>query len=156
MDKQKIILPVVVILIFAAMIFIGLRSLPNTGQPSELGNIASPSWQSPLNPTQSPPINGEEVPPEAIKLGISSEGIIPAAFEVQEGAEVLLSITSEDEWSHIFRFNDVSLDNIAVGVGPEQARMIKFYAPEESGQYEFFCDVPGHKSRGEKGIMTVK
>jgi len=155
MKKQKIIFPIIVILIFAVFIFVGVRGRSGDGQP-QTGNITAPSWESPATPTQSPPVNISDVPQEAIKLEVSSRGIIPQSFEAEAKEEVLLSITSGDEWTHIFRFEDESLKNVSVGVGPEQVRMIKFYAPEAPGQYEFFCGVPGHKDRGEKGIMSVK
>ena len=155
MEKQKIILPVIVILIFAVIIFLGVRGRSDNDK-NQTGNITSPSWESPASPTQSPPVSGADVPSEAIKLSISAQGIVPRVFEVTADEEVLLSIASGDEWTHIFKFKDVSLKDVTVGVGPLQVRMIKFYAPQIPGQYEFFCNVPGHESRGEKGVMTVR
>lgn len=154
MEIQKILLPAAVILIFAAIIFLGVRDISNNDTSN--GTIITASgWENPSNPVQSPPMIVEDIPSEAIKLSISSKGISPQVFNVSAGAEVLLSVVSEDEWTHIFRFKDESLSDVAIGVGTEQARMIKFFAPDEPGQYEFFCDVPGHEARGEKGFMIV-
>jgi len=155
MEIQKILLPAAVILIFVAIIFLGVRDLSNNGRPSNGTIITASGWEDPSNPVQSPPVVVADIPSEAVKLSISAAGISPQAFNVSAGAEVLLSVVSEDEWTHIFRFKDASLSDVAIGVGPEQVRMIKFYAPDEKGQYEFFCDVPGHEARGEKGFMIV-
>jgi uncharacterized cupredoxin-like copper-binding protein len=36
-----------------------------------------------------------------------------------------------------------------------ETRAITFQAPEP-GEYEFYCDVPGHEARGEVGTMIVE
>jgi len=69
---------------------------------------------------------------------------------------VVLSITSGDEWTHVFKFEDESLKDAVVGVAPNETRVITFYAPDEPGEYEFHCDLPGHTARGETGKMIVK
>ena len=159
MDKQKIILPVIVILVFAVIVFFGIRGLSEPEQPpsqQEGEGALAPRWEDPGEPAQSPPIEDAEVPAGAVKIGMSAVGIVPASFEVKKGQEVILTVASQDEWTHIFRFKEDVLKEVAVGVGPGQTRMVTFYAPNRAGEYEFFCDVPGHESRGEKGRMLVK
>lgn len=113
-------------------------------------------WQNPEEPMQSVPIKESEIPKEALKLSMTAEAITPATFEKNAGSVVMLAITSKDEWTHIFKFKEKALAKVAVGVGPGQTRVITFYAPNQKGEYEFFCDVPGHEARGEKGKMIVK
>lgn len=156
MNKLKIILPVVVLLVFAGIVFLGLRALSGPKQSPQSGAVPAPTWEDPSKPAQSPPVNEANVPEKAVKLGISAGGITPASFEVKKGQEVTLSVASQDDWTHIFRFKDEGLKEVAVGVGPGQTRLITFYAPKNRGEYEFYCDVPGHSDRGEKGKMLVK
>jgi len=87
---------------------------------------------------------------------MTAEGINPSSFEVDKGVKVVLSITSGDSWTHVFKFEDESLKDAIVGVAPNETRVITFYAPEEVGEYEFHCDLPGHAARGEIGEMIVK
>lgn len=115
-----------------------------------------PSWQNPEEPTQSAPLTEGQVVEGAIEIEISAEGISPSSFEVERGETVFLSVSSSDQWTHLFQFKDESLDEVAVGLGPGQTRVITFYAPDEKGDYEYYCGVPGHEGRGEKGTMTVK
>jgi plastocyanin len=114
---------------------------------------ASPG--SPEAPQQSNPVSEEALPEDAIRIRISAEGINPESFEVESGSVVTISVTSTDTQTHLFKFRDPGLRAVAVGVGPGETRAITFNAPE-AGEYDFFCDVPGHESRGEVGVMTVR
>lgn len=125
----------------------------NTGTSSE--NLTESAWQNANNPSQSSPLEQSEVPKEAIKVFITEQGITPASFEANAGEEVMLSVSSGDQWTHIFKFKSDALKDVAVGVGPKETRAISFLAPEK-GEYEYYCDVPGHIERGEKGVMIVK
>ena len=110
---------------------------------------------SPEAPSQSIPIAESEVPASAIEVKVSAEGFKPAELSVSSGDAVSISITSTDTQSHVFRFDSAQLSAVAVGVGPGETRLISFNAPAK-GEYTFFCDVPGHKGRGEIGKMIVK
>ena len=113
-------------------------------------------WQKPEEPMESAPLEETEIPKEAIKIVITAEGFNPSTFEVKRNEKIILSVTSGDEWTHVFKFEAEQLSDVAVGVGPGETRAITFYAPAEPGEYPFFCDVPGHRGRGEEGKMIVK
>jgi len=124
-------------------------------QPTpQVEQISQPA--PPTQPYQSSPIMEKDVPSTAIKLSVSAEGFSPDTFTVTSKQKVTLAITSGDEQTHVFKFSDESLSDVAVGLGPKETRTIEFFAPEKPGSYEFYCDVPGHKGRGETGTMTVK
>ncbi len=108
---------------------------------------------SPEAPQQSNPIS--EAPKDSVELTMTASGISPSIFEVLSGAPIIISITSGDAQTHVFKFNDPSLSAVAVGVGPGETRAITFNAPAK-GEYSFFCDVPGHSERGETGVMVVE
>ncbi len=111
---------------------------------------------TPNAPQQSNPLNPDELPEEVIKLEVTAAGWSPSEFTVNPGQIVTLSITSADEWTHIFKFNEPSLNAVAVGVAPGETRAITFPAPSEVGEYSFICNVPGHARRGEVGVMIVQ
>jgi plastocyanin len=115
-----------------------------------------PEPGSPENPQQSSPIAESEVPATAMKLFMSAAGFEPSGFAVVRGGVIALSVTSRDDQTHVFKFADPALADVAVGVGPGETRLIEFYAPEEAGEYGFYCDVPGHRARGEEGVMVVE
>ena len=111
---------------------------------------------SPDAPQQSNPITKAEIPSSAVKLEVSAAGFSPAQFTVDAGSAVTLSLTSTDDQTHVFLFDDPSLSAVAIGVGPGETRAISFNAPTKRGEYKFHDDVPGHAARGEVGVMIVE
>lgn len=135
----------------ASPVTIGGQVVTPEGVPVRL-DVTPGSSQA---PQQSNPVSAEIVPEDAVKIRISAEGIFPDNFEVEAGSVVTIAVTSVDAQTHLFKFKDPGLKALAVGVAPGETRAITFNAPGE-GSYDFFCDVPGHELRGERGVMTVK
>ena len=145
----------------------GTAEAPGASAVTEEGLVVTASGEAAKNdaepgtsaaPQQSSPIDAGSVTSKAIKLtmGGDTASIAPNNFKVKAGAVVTVSITSADTFSHVFKFTDPSLQAVAVGVGPDETRLISFNAPTKKGEYEFFCDVPGHVARGEVGVMVVE
>ncbi|MBI5220378.1 MAG: hypothetical protein HY978_00890 [Candidatus Liptonbacteria bacterium] len=109
-------------------------------------------------PLVSNPVTKDKYPKGAIVISITAEGMTPNTFTVHRNEAVTIVTESADQYTHVLRFKDSSLNAIAVGVGAGEARAITFNAPSEikSEGYPYFCDVPGHASRGETGIMQVQ
>ena len=121
------------------------------GEPAR--NDAEPG--APEAPRQSAPISEDEIPANSIKITMTAEGINPKEFTVKAGSLVTLAVTSGDEWTHVFAFKDPSLSAVAVGLSGGETRSITFNAPTKKGEYEIYCNVPGHEARGEVAKMIV-
>ncbi len=186
MDKNKTIVWVVVGVVVAAIVIYfavsgglptptqqpagtqtpqGTVAVTGTSPIAPSGEVIAPSGKAADNtsvpgsqtaPQQSAPITETQVPPQAIKLSVSAAGFSPSSFTVRAGKAVTLSLTGTDQQTHVLRFDDPSLQAVAIGIGPGQTRVITFNAPSKSGDYSFHCDVPGHAARGETGKMTVQ
>jgi len=167
MSKQKIFafITAIAIIIIGGVILIiqkekkGERALEELIPVEELSGILPVvpiNWKNPEKPMESLPLETGEIPEQAIRIGITAQGFSPSSFEVNKGEEIILAVTSQDRWVHVFRFKDSSLAEVGIGVASDKTRAITFYAPSEPGEYEFFCDMPGHEERGEKGVMIVK
>ena len=137
--------------------------VPEGSPVSEEGEVLTPGGElvksdalpgSPEAPKQSRALTETEIPAEAVKLTITSNGFEPSEFDVKAGAVVTISVTSGDR-THVFKFDDVGLQGVAIGVAGGETRAITFNAPA-AGDYTFYCDVPGHRGRGETGVMHVK
>jgi len=129
----------------------GLVLQQNSDEPAR--NDVEP--MSPEAPQQSNPISEDDVPASAVRVTMTRDGgLTPSSFTVNGGSAVTLSITSGDAFTHIFAFRDTELQAVAVGVGPGETRAITFNAPTASGEYEFYCNVPGHAQ--ETGVMIVQ
>jgi uncharacterized cupredoxin-like copper-binding protein len=124
--------------------------------PSGVATVNNVTPGAPTAPQESNPVASvAAIPSSAIKLTVSvASGFTPNAFTVSAGAPVTISITSGDQYSHVFAFEDASLSAVAVGVGPGETRAITFNAPKTAGAYKFYSNIPGQS--GEAGVMTVK
>lgn len=160
----------------------GIESKPQTSAPqslapgsslvSEKGKVLTTSGEevktdvspnSPLAPRQSAPLSGADVQKaeqsgisKTVKLVMSLGSISPAAFEVKKGEIVTLIVAGGDDRAHILNFTDPSLKAVSIGLNGKETRLIIFPAPNKTGEYSFYCDVPGHKNRGETGKMIVR
>lgn len=137
--------------------------IPGGSLVTEQGEVITPAGEavsnkalpgSPQAPQQSPPLGQEEIPEGSVELIVSPSGFEPNEFSVKANAVVTL-LVSATEQTHVFKFDDSGLQAVAVGVASNETRAITFNAPEK-GDYTFYCDVPGHKGRGESGVMHVE
>ncbi len=109
---------------------------------------------SPDAPQQSAPISRNQLPVGSPEIVAQDGKLTPQYFAVKEGEEITLAFTSGDKRTHILTFDDSALMAVAIGVGPNETRTMKFKVPKV-GIYAFSCSVPGHASIGETGVMTV-
>ncbi len=116
-------------------------------------NSAAPGSAEAPKVTQA--ISKENLRADTIMLNASADGFEPQEISTQAGAPTTISLTSTDDQVHVLRFDDPVLNAISLGVMPGETRAITFNAPS-AGTYSFFCEVPGHKARGEVGVMIVR
>ena len=143
----------------------GTVVVPGTSAVTDQGKVLNRSGQeadlkaepgSPTAPDQSGPISEKSIPNSAVSLEATNYAFTPAEFKVKAGSVVTLALTAKADSTYIFKFNDPSLNAVAIGVGPFETRAITFKAPETKGEYSFFSDVPGQASRGMVGKMIVE
>ncbi|MCD6097053.1 cupredoxin domain-containing protein [bacterium] len=135
----------------------GEEVMPEEGEEvSEPEVIESPLGEfNPEDLSQTAPLEEEEIPEDVIKIKATPSGFEPSEFTVKAGEVVSITVTGVDA-THVFKFESPELSNVAIGVANGETRGISFIAPEEPGDYVFYCDVPGHRARGEQGVMHVE
>lgn len=108
-------------------------------------------------PKESAPVDVTKVQASenTIKLSVSAGGFSPNTFTVKEGQLVNLVLTSTDDFTHVFLFDDKALIAAALGTAGGETRVKSWNAPKK-GEYTFRCDIPGHGARGEVGKMIVE
>lgn len=77
----------------------------------------------------------------------------PDSFTVKKGRPVRLTFQNDGFISHSFDIPE--LDVHAESIQPGDSLTVSF-SPNESGTFEFICDVAEHKLAGMKGTMTVE
>lgn len=108
-------------------------------------------------PKESAPIASPDLVPNAnaVKISVSGAGFVPNSFTVKEGQLVNFTLTSTDDYTHVWLPDDNALIATALGVAGGETRVKSWNAPKK-GTYTFRCDIPGHKDRGEVGTMIVE
>lgn len=137
----------------------GANLISKNGQViTEVGEIVKNdvSPMAPTAPQQTGPITKEQVSGNAIKIDVSAAGYAPNSFTVKKGVAVTLALSSTDQWVHMLKFEAPELQAVGTSVSAGTTRAITFQAPTTAGEYKFFCDIPGHVSRGETGVMIVQ
>jgi len=122
-----------------------------TGEVTD--NSAEPG--SSLSPKSALVDDNMILPSGTFQLEVSANGFFPNEITVESGQPVTISLTSIDGGAHVIAFSDPKLKGINFGVIGGETRAMTFNAPE-TGSYQFFCQVPGHKDRGEEGVMIVR
>ncbi len=107
-------------------------------------------------PKQTLAISEEELAKETIKISVGPDGFVPNEFKVKAGQAVSLSLTGLDDLAHVLTFKDEILKAVYININPGETKLVVFPAPKEKGSYNFYCDFPGHRSRGEEGVMLVE
>lgn len=121
------------------------KSEETEGPPSPFSKVSqTPRLTGPIE-------NLAELPEETIKIKVSSAGFEPDEFEVSQGNQVNLVLTSLDG-THSLVFQEPELSKVKISVGRGESRGISFIAPQK-GDYHFYCPIPGHQGTG---IMHVK
>jgi plastocyanin len=91
-----------------------------------------------------------------VTITASSFKFEPAVIEAQRGAALTLEIVNVASAVHNFTIKDPN-DQVlrSVDLPPKETVTLEI-ALQESGTYEFYCDLPFHATLGMKGKIEVK
>lgn len=76
----------------------------------------------------------------------------PKTIEVEAGEDVAIVLTSTDI-THDFVLDEGDVHVVAAEKGKTQTG--GFTAPDEAGEYAYFCSVAGHRASGMEGTLVV-
>lgn len=77
----------------------------------------------------------------------------PATLDVKKGEKVEVTLVNKDSaQNHSFIIKDLNVKGAQIT--PGKSEVITFTA-SKTGEFEFYCDVPGHKDGGMVGKLTV-
>ena len=85
-------------------------------------------------------------------LSLKESSIQPAVLKVDAGSRLALTIKNGDDEPHDFLLPALGLR--LVNIGPGTSRTVELNA-DTPGSYPFFCDLPGHAQRGQRGTLVI-
>jgi uncharacterized cupredoxin-like copper-binding protein len=78
----------------------------------------------------------------------------PATLDAKKGETIEVTLVNKDSASN-HSFVIPGLNGKGTQIAPGKTEVIKFTA-SKTGEFEFYCDVPGHKDGGMVGKLTVQ
>ncbi len=92
---------------------------------------------------------------EVVEIEVSSEGLAftPKEIRVKAGSKVRLTYNNT-KGTHDFVIDEfVGAKTKQISAG--QSDTVEFVA-DKTGEYEFYCSIPGHRAAGMKGVFIVE
>jgi uncharacterized cupredoxin-like copper-binding protein len=77
----------------------------------------------------------------------------PSSLTVTAGEEVSVDLTNEGAIEHNFSVDDADVDQTLNG---GESESFTFTAPSDPGEYEIYCNVPGHREAGMVATLIVE
>jgi len=100
--------------------------------------------------TAPPPANGD-APSEVSVLGTDALKFEPTELTAAAGT-ITVTLTSEDAVEHDFVIEEIGDEEVVYsGPGETNSGTVDL----EAGTYTFYCSIPGHRTAGMEGTLTV-
>ncbi len=93
----------------------------------------------------------EILPGETVQMDAFSMGYNPAVLIAKKNIPVVLNITNFDI-NHAFDIDEFDTHIILSGGGIIRVQ----FTPDKTGEFKFYCSIPGHEEAGMKGKLIVK
>ncbi|MEX2356477.1 MAG: cupredoxin domain-containing protein [Thermaerobacterales bacterium] len=89
---------------------------------------------------------------QEITMSIGEWEITPATIEVKAGSLLAVTVTNDGALPHSFAVP--GLDLRLAPLPPGTSRTFEIIV-NEPGEFDFFCDIPGHRQAGQSGQLIV-
>lgn len=110
-----------------------------------------PGGGTPVSGTQaSTPIAGDETPPTTVEVISYDIYFEPTSLTIPANTDVTVVLPNEGVTAHNFSIDALGID---VDLAPGATEEVVINA--SAGEYEFYCNVPGHKEAGMVGTLIV-
>lgn len=77
----------------------------------------------------------------------------PERIEVTVGKKVAFTFTNTGQAAHNWVLEDMAIQTKVLA--PGESETLEF-TPERTGEYSFYCSLPGHREKGMEGVVVVK
>jgi glucose dehydrogenase/plastocyanin len=105
----------------------------------------TPAAETPAPDGETPAASGEAVTVAMVDIDFN-----PAAFSIPAGTDVPVSLPNNGALPHNFSIDELGID-VDVAAGDTGSTTINAAA----GEYQYYCNVPGHRGAGMVGTLTV-
>lgn len=79
----------------------------------------------------------------------------PDSISGDAGDSLTINLENAGSQLHDFTIDDLNGERVHVEVAAGEEDSVTLDLPDESGEIEFYCSVPGHRESGMEGVLTV-
>jgi probable HAF family extracellular repeat protein len=128
-------------------------NIPGHTEAGQVGTLIAVG-DSGSTPTPSPAAaNGTGSSAVELDVELADIQFVPTELSVPAGSTVILNLTNTGVGTHDFVIDALGVSSGEIAGGKQG--QVTFTAPDEPGEFQFYCSVPGHKEAGMVGTLTV-
>ena len=79
----------------------------------------------------------------------------PDSISGDAGSSLTINLDNAGNQLHDFTIDDLDGERIHVEVASGEEDSVTLELPDEAGDIEFYCTIPGHRESGMEGVLTV-
>jgi uncharacterized cupredoxin-like copper-binding protein len=99
--------------------------------------------------------NGNGGGGDSIDMEMGEMYFDPDEISADAGSSLTINFDNAGTQLHDFTIDDLGGERIHVEVPSGEEDSVTLDIPDESGEFEFYCTIPGHRESGMEGILTV-
>ncbi len=134
-------------------IFIGALAVVFLAGCTQSGNTVNKTTEPQANVIQesSGATDSNKEDSSSISVSLVEYAFVPNVFTLKQGETSTFDLTNDGTMTHTFTVPDLQIDE---SLSAGESRSISV-TPDQTGTFELFCNIPGHKALGQVGTVTV-
>lgn len=80
----------------------------------------------------------------------------PDTITASAGSTYTVNLENVGTQLHDFTIDDLGGEEVHVEVEAGESGTAELSIPDETGEWDFYCSVPGHREAGMEGVLTVE
>jgi uncharacterized cupredoxin-like copper-binding protein len=99
--------------------------------------------------------NGAENGASSVDVEMGEMYFEPNEISADAGSTLTINFDNVGNQLHDFTIDDFNGEEVEIDVPSGEQGSLSLDMPDEAGEYEFYCAIPGHREAGMEGVLTV-
>ncbi|TVR70445.1 MAG: hypothetical protein EA415_12935 [Sphaerobacteraceae bacterium] len=99
--------------------------------------------------------NGNDNGGSSVDMEMGEMYFDPDEVSADAGSDLTINFDNAGNQLHDFTIDDFDGERVHVEVVSGDQESVTLTMPDEAGEFEFYCTIPGHRDAGMHGILTV-
>jgi uncharacterized cupredoxin-like copper-binding protein len=99
--------------------------------------------------------NGGNGGSDTVEMEMGEMYFDPDEVSADAGSSLTINFDNVGNQLHDFTIDDLNGERVHVEVASGETGSVTLSIPDDAGEIEFYCSVPGHRAAGMEGVLTV-